>query len=154
MAKRAVKVRIEGLEELKVKMRRLGVDVERSLDRAARAGAEVVREETASRAPGPHVVFERDPKGQPERPQYLIGPDKEHWYYQFFETGAGQHEIDGKTRKALLFPGKSGMLVRRKVGHPGMGASPFLRPGLEAAKEAAVDAVGKVLKAAVERVAE
>ena len=80
-----------------------------------------------------------------------IGPDKDHWYYQFFETGAGRHPIGPESKKAIRFPGAEGQeLVRFGVTHPGMAARPFLRPALDGQKAEAVRALGQELRRRIE----
>jgi HK97 gp10 family phage protein len=148
MAK-AVRVRIEGLEELRAQLRKLGREARAVLVQAAYAGAEEIRQEAEAKAPGPYIEKEKNPKGK--NTEILIGPDREHWYYLFAEMGTDPHEIKPRKKggkKALAFEG----LVRRSVNHPGSTARPFLRPAVDSAKGRATDAVGKVIKRVVESV--
>ena len=144
-------VRIEGLEELQGKLRRLGSSVEAVLVVGATEGAKVIRDEARGRGPGPHIEVELK-KSSADYAEVSIGPDDEHWYYRFFESGVGSHEIKPSKKKALKFAGREGETVRRRVVHVGMGAKPFLRPAIEAGKGAATDKVREILKRAIEAV--
>jgi HK97 gp10 family phage protein len=147
-----ITAKIEGDKELLEAFRRLKIDVAAVLEKAALAGAEEIRAAAQSKAPGPHIEIEIDEKqSTANRRVAAIGPDKEHWFYQFFETGAGGHEIDGKTKKALAFEGREGAIVRRVVKHPGIAAAPFMRPAFDSRKDTAVARAGEVLKKAIER---
>ena len=57
------------------------------------------------------------------------------------ETGATAHEIKGDP---LAFKGDKGLIITRKVSHPGMDAHPFLRPAMSSKREAAKDRAGEV----------
>jgi HK97 gp10 family phage protein len=146
-----VTYKIEGWEELKAKLERLEAAARGpALEAAARAGAEVIRAEANRRAPGPHVELETTTVTAAEV-EVAIGPDRGHWYYQFFELGAGRHTIGPKSKKAIKFPGAEGQeAIRFGVTHPGMTARPFLRPALDGQKGSAVEAVGEELRRRVE----
>ena len=75
-----------------------------------------------------------------------IGPDKDHWFYQFSETGAAAHEINGSP---LLFQGREGMVKTARVSHPGMPAKPFLRPAHDSTQNEQQDTLGAHIKAAL-----
>lgn len=147
-----VTVRIDGAEELQAKFEAL----ERAargpaLERAALAGAAVIEAEASGRAPGPYlesqVLQQTD-----EAIEIGIGPDADHWYYGFFETGTSGHPIEPASRRALAFEGREGEIVRKKVYHEGMAARPFLRPALEAGKERAIAATAERLRREIEGV--
>ena len=147
-----VKCRIEGGEELKARLEELAQAVRgAALEAAARAGAEVIRADANRRAPGPHVELEVRESSE-SAVEVAVGPDKEHWYYQFFELGAGRHTIGPQSKKAIRFPGVEGkQVVRFGVTHPGMAARPFLRPALDGQKSNAVEAVGDELQRRIEQ---
>lgn len=120
--------------ELQKQFKRMGAAVTRSqlLD-ALEAGGEVVRAAANAKAPGPHVVMQRDKQIVETLATVSIGPDKAHWYYRFAETGAQPHEISPRTRKrlrAVKFTSGGEVEFARVVAHPGMGARPFLRPAI------------------------
>jgi HK97 gp10 family phage protein len=141
-----VKVTIEGGEELLRKLQKMGVDVREALREAALEGAEAIRGPANQSAPGPHIIAEvvgSDQKGV----TVAIGPDEEHWYYRFFESGAQAHEITGTP---LVFQGEEGTVVTGRVGHPGMAARPFLRPAFDRHKDDAEAGVGEKLRKIIE----
>lgn len=142
-------VRVEGLPELRQALESLGARTRGAVRQSATAGAEVIRLEAARRAPGPHIGKALKDSSRLSA-EMMIGPDSAHWYYQFAETGAAPHEIDGHTKKAIQFMGKQGLIVRRSVKHSGMAANPFLRPAIDSAASRAVQAVAAVLREAVE----
>jgi hypothetical protein len=51
----------------------------------------------------------------------------------------------------LVFEGARGLIVIGGVRHPGMPAQPWLRPAFDSRKDAAAQAVGEVLREAVEK---
>lgn len=146
-----ITVRIEGGEELRRKLRELGEAMAgTALRKAGEAGAKVLQSAANSRAPGPHVETEVVETGA-DSVTVAIGPDKDHFYYQFFETGAAAHDIKG--RPLLVFEGREGTVFTPGVKHPGMGARPFLRPAIDEQGDAAAKAAGDVLRAEIEKVA-
>lgn len=147
MAGASVSVTVEGGEGLLRKLRQIGADVESELEAAALVGAAVIQNAANPLAPGPHVETEVAEKS-PERVVVEIGPDEAHWYYRFFETGAGPHGITGEP---LVFEGRTGTVVVPGVSHPGMAARPFLRPAFDGSSDRAADKVGEALKRVVER---
>jgi HK97 gp10 family phage protein len=149
MAK-GIRVTIEGDEELLKKLRALGAGVERILETAVLAGAEIVKDQANSLAPGPHIEAEVTEKSR-TKATAEIGPDKEHFYYRFFETGAQPHEITPKNAGGLSFAGHDGDIVLQRVSHPGMAASPFLRPAMDEKKDTAVDATGAEFKREIDK---
>src|SRR4030067_1033142 len=147
MARRGVTIKLEGDKELNRKLDQLGARARGALLDAAEAGAEVIEAAAEQKAPGPHIVTGNQ-KVEGGRAEVDIGPDKEHWYYQFFETGATAHEIAGSP---LVFEGDKGLIVTRKVNHTGMPAEPFLRPALSEKSEAAKDAAGERFKPEIDK---
>ena len=137
-------VTVEGAEEVIAALKRMGRDVDAEIGAAVEEGGEVIRQEANRLAPGPHVVMEvEEGKGFATA---KIGPDEEHWYYRFFETGAGRHLITGDP---LVFEGRKGTVITGSVDHPGMAARPFLRPAFDGKSGEARDQLGERLKRAV-----
>jgi len=148
-----ITTRIEGADELKAKIERLKTKARGGiLENAAKAGAEVIRDAAAADAPGPHVELELSASAE-YAVEFSIGPDAAHWYYMFFETGAGRHAVTGNTKKAVAFQGSGGEVVRVVVDHPGIKAKPFLRPAIDGRRGEAVAVVGRHLRQGIESVA-
>lgn len=88
-------LQLKGGEELARKLRAIGAGAEAKLLEATRAGAEVAFDPIKRDAPGDGVIMVQSEKPNlTETKAYEIGPDKEHWYYQFFETGVQPFEIN------------------------------------------------------------
>ena len=149
MAGRVI-VKIEGGEELLAKLAAMGVNVGKVLEAAVTAGSELIAEGARSKAPGPYIEAVIDPSTSSGGTSVTmaIGPDKAHWFYRFFETGAGRHEIKGSP--FLAFEGREGLVLTGAVMHPGMKARPFLRPSFDQNQNRATDLVGEHLRRAVE----
>ena len=143
---------IEGGAELKAKLQALASGVSGVLQVAAEAGAEVIAAEAERLAPGPHIEMAPG-KVTNARAQVFIGPDDDHWYYKFLETGAGDHEITPATKQALAFLGAEGPVVAKIVAHPGLDAEPFLRPAIDSQTAPATDAAGRILRREIARIA-
>jgi len=134
---------IKGDKEFYKKLRAMASQMSTVLESAAEAGAEIVRDEANHLAPGPNIEIDLAKKTR-EFAEVEIGPDDDHWYYRFFETGAQPHEITPKNKGGLTLPGRDGeMIVRVLAEHGGMGASPFLRPAFDEKKSQAEEATGK-----------
>ena len=142
MGRSNISVKVDGGEGLIRKLEAMGKNVSDELEPAALAGAGVIQIAANMRAPGPHVEMDVAERGD-RRVSVDIGPDEAHWYYRFFETGAGPHEITGSP---LVFPGREGTVVTGRVMHPGMAASPFLRPAMDEQKDNAVETYGKQIR--------
>lgn len=146
-----IQVRVEGGKELQAKLQELEESVAaEALRRAGEAGAKVLRDAANNRAPGPHIeteIVEADAASV----TVAIGPDDDHWYYQFLELGAAPHDIQG--RPLLAFEGDEGTVFTPGVSHRGMGARPFLRPAIDENEDAAVKRAGDVLRREIEKVA-
>jgi HK97 gp10 family phage protein len=146
----AKKVVIEGMDELKMKVKGISRRVAINLESAMLAGAAVVEKEADALAPDPKIEKETQEKS-PSRVAVAVGPEKEKWFWRFFETGATAHEIKARKAKALLFEGRNGFMLASSVDHTGMGARPFLRPAFDSKKDEAVRVIGSILKAEIER---
>lgn len=134
---------IKGDKEFYKKLRSMSNQMALILEDAAEAGAEVIRNQAIQLAPGPHIETDLVKKTR-HFAEVEIGPDEEHWYYRFFETGAQPHEITPDTRLGLEFPGAAGeMIVRVVASHQGMAARPFLQPAMDEKKGQAEEATGQ-----------
>ncbi len=144
-------VRIEGLDQVIAELQRRGADVVAGVEQICHAGASVVREEIEGRAPGSlaeSMVQETTSKEGARRVTVSVGVQKKQNYIaRFQEFGVKGHVIPKAKRRrrrvrVLKFNGR----YVRKVTHPGHRARPFLRPGYEASKDGAQDAMGKTTK--------
>jgi hypothetical protein len=115
-----------------------------ALRMAALVGADLVASEANANAPGPYIVMTVLNESA-ERVDVGIGPDEEHWYYRFFETGAEAHEIAGNPLLAFIGSGGQDVVTGRSV-HPGLPATAFLRNALDTRQDDAVRAVGEQLR--------
>lgn len=121
-------------------------DAVAALPQAMDEAAEVIEEAAAGDAPGPHIARELI-EVSPAHVIFHVGPDADHWYYRFFETGTSAHLVTPQTKRALkLYP--LGAFAAEAVAG-GMSARPFLRPAIDTHSDKAADAAGAVLKAAI-----
>lgn len=146
-SRKRISVHLQGGEELMRKLQAMQADVADVIERATQAGAEVVADAARADAPGPFIAVEveRNARGKAVA---RIGPDKDHWYYRFFETGTAPHEIVGDP--FLVFTAYGKLFRIRKVWNNGMAARPFLRPALDRNTDAATSAFGSVIRGVVE----
>lgn len=127
-----VRLQIENAAEVRQRVRALGPRAIAALHGAALAGAEVVREAAAARAPrrtgflAAHIAAEVV-EARPERVVVAIGPDREAFYGLFVERG---HPIVMGSKKA----------TRRVLGQ--VPPHPWLEPAFdESRREAAQRAI-------------
>lgn len=146
------RVVIEGLDELQQALGDLAEAVSKQvLINAVKDGAELWANLANSEAPGPHVKIELE-KATNTRVEFKIGPDKEHFYYVFFETGVQPHQIKASKGKALKFKLGDEMVFFRKVQHTGMAPAPFLVPAGKNNQERIKAAMGKQFTSAIVKV--
>ncbi len=142
-----VTAKIEGGAELVRRLEKMGLDVRQVVEAAAQAGAQVIADAANGLAPAPRVLVEADAKARkPGRVTMSVGPDKEKWYWMFLETGATEHPITPRRKKALAFDVDGERVMAWAVKHPGMAARPFLRPAFDAEQANAKDMVGEHIK--------
>lgn len=145
------RIKVHGDKELIEKIRKVGTQLEKAMRKATLEGGEVAAVEARRRAPGPYIETEIVSE-RPGRVDLEIGPDAEHWYYQFFETGASSHEIDGNVKQALAFIQGAEEIVVKRVRHPGIAAEPFMRPALEENQTAVKDAMINVFNIELDKI--
>lgn len=143
-----ITVRIEGADELAAALFKLADEAGEILHEATLAAAFEFERQAESAAPGPYLTTVTD-KVSRNKAVVNVGPDKAHWYYQFFETGAGEHEIT-PDHKALLFQGKEGAQFARSVQHPGVPMRPFLRNTMDRMRTQLADRIGQVIRRRLE----
>lgn len=146
---------IEGGEELKRQIERLGRASREAMVEACEAGGKVIRDE-ARRILGSDDVEMRVSHQTEKLTEVEIGPPAKKWRLQFLETGAAGHKIKARKEPAMMFystPAKTNLVVTGGVQHPGMQARPFLRPAVDTQENQAKDRLGEVLREAIEAVA-
>mgnify|MGYP001770161594 CR=1 FL=1 len=141
-----IEMRLDGGEELLAAIRDADIALRAVLRAAVLEGAQVVADNANSQAPGPHIIA-KVTESSSSGAEASIGPDADHWYYRFFETGAVVHEIEGNP--LLWFEGRNGLVRAASAQHPGMPAQPFLRPAHDTTIDEQRDAVGNRLRAAL-----
>ena len=143
-------VEIEGLQELAQALEDAGADVKEVLKDAIVSAGEIVAQAAIPAAPGAEIYPEVDEEESSDKKIVVnVGPDQDHWYYRFQETGATAHEINAAPG-ALAFEGDQGVVVTKSVSHPGVVGRPFLRPALTSTKDRAVEEVGNHIKGVLE----
>lgn len=78
---------------------------------------------------------------------FLKAGNKKAWYVSFVEFGTAAHFIQAKNKKALSFQ----LMTVEGVHHPGSKKEPFMRPALDAAADAAVDAFAAYIRNRIDR---
>src|SRR5512136_2548846 len=109
---------LENEEELLKKLLDLGETAKKIIAEATLAGAQVVADVADGIEPDANVTAKLVEKRN-DQATAAIGPDREHWYYQFQQTGAKEHTIKAKKAQRLLFEGDNGLVVAQEVQHPG-----------------------------------
>lgn len=136
-----LRVEVKNLEEVRRVLEQLGPKARAALPAAIEEGAKVLQARIISRAPGPHIEIEMD-----GATRALIGPDKAHFYYAFFETGTGTHTVEPRKKQALHW----GDTFAARARPGGVTAEPFMRPAVDEGAAEVGEAMGRVLLAAVE----
>lgn len=136
-----IQIQVLNDAELRGKLKRMGVDVRKVHDRAIEAAAEVIQAAATSKAPGPEIGRE-----QVKAAEWHVGPDRNAWYYRFFETGTRAHFVKPYRRRALRFFEGGQEYFSRGHEVSGIAARPFLRPAIDEHSDEASDAAGNVIK--------
>lgn len=163
---------VEGGEALEHKLRLAEGRMTDELPKAGRAGGDLIRGFAIRGAPGPHVIVEPGKPWSAKEVSFEIGPDKDHWYYRFFEFGVHMFEINmiakrttrwainqkrsEKLGRAVLVRGrpiksdkravKFGAGIFSVVDRGPMPAQPFLRDAVRAHNDAIAQRVGDVFR--------
>lgn len=144
-------VKLKGFAELEKALNELPEKIERNIVRSAlRQAAKVIEAEAKRQVPVRsgklHDSIRVSVKLKNGRPLATItagGSKKgQPFYAHFVEFGAAAHVIKAKRGKALAIGGGT---VER-VDHPGARKRPFMRPALDVAARAAVQAFGEQVK--------
>lgn len=168
-----VSTTLKGGDDLLRKLKGLGLDVQKVADVATCEAMEVSRAKIEADAPGPGIVMEPDKSPAAGVAVFVVGPDKDHWYYQFFETGVSAFEInmvkrrtkrtatEKKTGKAmrgrrirsegsvLAFEIGTRTVFAKRVQRGPMAARPFMRRNFLGSENTMKDKFGYVISKAV-----
>ncbi len=148
--KTAAAVRITGLEEVMRELDRRGANVQSELANAMELGGNVIAEAAkanaapVSKAIAMHVRVKVTIKKNKVEVQVGSTSPLSHLH----EYGVKAHPITPRERKALLIDRSK---FAGSAKHPGMGASPWLRPAFDSRKQAAQDAIRQKLAEALQR---
>lgn len=146
-----VRAELEGAEDLLKKLTAMQVDVKATVKTAAVAGGQVIAAAANANLAGAGVDVSTARVRAAGAVEVDVGPKRENWYLRFLETGAKPHMIRAAKGKFLQFKGEGGKMRRvRMVSHPGMAARPFLRPAFDGGQDGATQAVGAVLRKAID----
>jgi len=139
-------ISITGLDEVVKELGKRRLDVMAGVEAICMAGAEVVRNEIASRATDIEIVAETMQR-RPTAVTVGVGPvRKQTNRARWREFGTKPHVIPKarkRGRKVLLLPDGG---FRRSVNHPGQAKRPFIRPGYDGAVGEATAAMGAKTK--------
>ena len=125
-----ITARVEGMAKLSLTLKALQASTKAALEKASLEGAEVISEEAGHLAPrrayetsvghlADHIITEVA-KSTPSTCLVRIGPDEDHWYGRFSETGTVK-----------------------------MAARPFLRPALDTKQREAVEKFGESMRTSI-----
>jgi hypothetical protein len=99
------------------KLERLDKKVKGETEAAMIIAAKVIKDEANPNAPSPHVEYDIE-ESVGSHVVIAIGPDKEHWYHRFAETGTRAHPgVTPKKAQALLFADRE--TFSAWANHPG-----------------------------------
>ena len=140
MASGGIRLEIQNLDEVKRLLEQLGPRAKAVLPAAVEAGAGVLRDKMAAKAPGDGIGVELDGSTA------YVGPTKEKFYYVFFETGTSTHKVEPGAKKALKF----GETFAARAFPGGIAPQPFMRPAVDEGKDAVAVKIGEVIQAALE----
>lgn len=145
-----VTVKVSGADEAARALRKLGIDVADGLEAICHAGAAVVEDAIAAKAPGDiakEIGRATDVKSK-RRIRVVTGPSKDAFYARFLEYGVTPHSITLRQAQALrLGPD----LFRRSVNHPGHAARPFMRPAFDGSRDRAQGEIAGAIRKKVRR---
>ncbi len=142
------RIEVRGDKELIAKLKRMGVNVSGVLEDAVRAGATMIERDADRMAPNP-FIDQNVAKRTPDMVQIDVGPDREHWYYRFWEFGTSAHGPVRKEAMKIYYEGQFVTFTRGQV--PGLGARPFLRPAYQNNRTAAEAKISEAIYTVVIR---
>lgn len=139
-----VRVTIEGDKEIAAALKAKEGAAQNILRQAVEEGALLLASEIDARSPSlDKSIFYDVVDSKGDSVLVEIGPDKEHFYLQFFEYGTDPRTIRPDIRQALELSDGS---FAARVNHPGTPARPFMRPGFDAGQADAIAEIEAELK--------
>lgn len=174
-------VLVEGGDILTHKLRLLDKSPEKELENAVTNGAHAVTDYAEANAPGRGITWDMARPWNTTQKSMEIGPDKEHWYYRFFEFGVQPFEINmiskrtqrgaidrrrterlgrsvttrGRRIKSELRAVKFGTDQIFSVVRPGgFPAKPFLRKAVRDNNDSIADVIGQTFLKAIDALLE
>lgn len=141
-------LKIEGTAEIIAKLKQIGAEATAIATAATMAGAEIVRAEAAKKAAQTSQKLADGMLKEPgttksDEVVVKVGPDKELFWGRVIEFGAEPHHITPNQAKALQTDLNQ---FAANANHPGVDASPFLRPALDIAADAVQVEIARQLK--------
>ncbi len=145
----AVRIEIEGIEQVVKELQRRGLNVQRGLELVATAGATIIERQAAANAGGAigGEMMHATTAKTTNTVEVSVGPSKKAWFAHFVEFGTRAHPVKPKKRKAMQIGDK----FRMRASHPGTTERPFLRPAVDMRREEAQDEMGKKVAGLIER---
>lgn len=139
-------ITLQGFPQLDKRFNQLAAVAKReALAKAVKAGAVIVRDDAAARAPrrtgalAAHMTTKVSADTDISEARAFIGPGKKEFYGHFQEFGTGTF-FEAAAARALGYPGRS-----RSTKRNGR-AQPFLRPALESTGPAAIREIERRLE--------
>lgn len=143
-------LQVKGLAELHKALQQVPEQLEKKVLRnALRAGANVMKKAAQDRVPVKSGALRKSikvktsaRKGRYRLKATISAGDEDAYYAHMVEFGTAAHIIKPAKKKSLFFGG----VAREQVEHPGAAPHPFMRPALDAASEAAVNAFAESVR--------
>lgn len=141
-------VHVKGFNELQKFLDELPAKMEANIMRAAmRAGANVILQQARANVPAKTGLLRAGLRVYTSRRRGVVKANvraggKHAYIGKFVEYGTAAHLIKPKTAKSLFIAG----LMRDGAQHPGAAPKPFMRPALDTAANAALEAVAEAIK--------
>lgn len=167
-------LKVNGLDQLGQNLSAFTAEIQdKALEKMLVAAAQPIAKEMASQAPREHdigprqkqdvhiadnIVIKTEPNPQGSEAEVYVGPGKRTAYKaNWIEFGAAAHAMVTRLARAMRKAGDRGKKVLASssqifgthVKHPGISPRPFIRPALDAAAPAAIDAAKVSLAASV-----
>lgn len=150
-ARDGLTVGIIGVDKLLRNLAALTEDISGGLETVAQAGADVLQERIEGNVGGSirDAMMTSTTEKSSKSVTIAVGPSRAAWYANFVEYGTTAHTAAARDGDALKIYGDA-ITYRRTVSPAGAPAQPFMRPGFDAGKRQASEAIRLALKAIVD----